>query len=273
MAGIHNTEERAAPCPARPESAVPDRSLRASVLGVSLALVIAAAWAGVLAAGFALGPERLGIGGTIGLMALSTFLHTGLFITVHDALHGTVAPRWPRVNRAIGTVAARLYAGFSWTRLLERHIRHHRFPGTHLDPDHHRPGSAGVLAWYLAFLREYVTLGQIVWMAVAFNVLSHAVGVAEPRLFLFWVLPALMSTVQLFVVGTWWPHRSHPTKPANDHHARSVDLPPVLSFLACYHFGYHLEHHAYPATPWWRLPTLRAGRDTASSGRIGEINR
>lgn len=27
-----------------------------------------------------------------------------------------------------------------------------------------------------------------------------------------------------------------------------------LSFLTCYYFGYHLEHHLYPNVPWWRLP-------------------
>ncbi|RZL43682.1 MAG: fatty acid desaturase, partial [Pedobacter sp.] len=24
-------------------------------------------------------------------------------------------------------------------------------------------------------------------------------------------------------------------------------------FITCYFFGYHLEHHQKPATPWWQL--------------------
>ena len=29
--------------------------------------------------------------------------------------------------------------------------------------------------------------------------------------------------------------------------------PAWASFLSCYHFGRHLEHHAFPGVPWWRL--------------------
>ena len=30
------------------------------------------------------------------------------------------------------------------------------------------------------------------------------------------------------------------------------ERPVWLSFLTCYHFGYHLEHHRYPWVLWWR---------------------
>ncbi|TVQ97971.1 MAG: beta-carotene ketolase [Deltaproteobacteria bacterium] len=246
-----------APSAVRPLEATPDRSVGASVTGLVAAGTLVLAWATILAVGFTRGVEGLGVVGAAVLVVLSVFVHTGLFITVHDALHGTVCPRWPRLNRLVGRVVARLYAGFSWGRLLERHIRHHRFPGTALDPDHHAPGSPGVVRWYVRFVGEYVTWGQLLWMAVAFNVLSHAVGVAEGRLLLFWVLPALLSTVQLFVFGTWLPHRTPEGGHDNAHHARSAAFPPWLSFVTCYHFGYHHEHHALPAVPWWRLPAAR----------------
>ena len=29
------------------------------------------------------------------------------------------------------------------------------------------------------------------------------------------------------------------------------------SLVTCYHFGYHHEHHLYPAVPSWRLPAAR----------------
>ena len=64
------------------------------------------------------------------------------------------------------------------------------------------------------------------------------------------------------MVGTWLPHREGngrfighgPTK------TRTVELPPPLSLLVCFHFGYHYEHHAWPWVPWWRLQTLRGQR-------------
>jgi beta-carotene ketolase (CrtW type) len=33
--------------------------------------------------------------------------------------------------------------------------------------------------------------------------------------------------------------------------------------VSCYFFGYHLEHHAYPYLPWWRLPAAREQTATA----------
>jgi len=42
--------------------------------------------------------------------------------------------------------------------------------------------------------------------------------------------------------------------------ARSLDVHPALSFLACYHFGYHFEHHARPDLPWWTLWQVRGLR-------------
>jgi beta-carotene ketolase (CrtW type) len=67
--------------------------------------------------------------------------------------------------------------------------------------------------------------------------------------------PALLSTLQLFVFGTWLPHRPHADAPfADRHRARSQRWPTWLSLLTCYHFGYHWEHHAHPHVPWWRLP-------------------
>ena len=37
-----------------------------------------------------------------------TFLYTGLFITAHDAMHGSVCPTHRRINNVIGAIAVRL---------------------------------------------------------------------------------------------------------------------------------------------------------------------
>jgi beta-carotene ketolase (CrtW type) len=31
-----------------------------------------------------------------------------------------------------------------------------------------------------------------------------------------------------------------------------------LSLLACFHFGYHREHHDNPSLSWYQLPAARA---------------
>ncbi len=184
-----------------------------------------------------------------------TFLYTGLFITAHDAMHGSVLPGNARVNRAIGSIAVFLYALFSYRVLRQKHHEHHRYSGSSHDPDFHENPRGGFWMWYLRFMREYLRLPQIVGMAIMFNFLQHIVGIALPNLLIYWVVPSLLSTVQLFYFGTYLPHRNLASGFPDKHCARSTYWPTIISFLTCYHFGaYHHEHHQYPGTPWWRLP-------------------
>lgn len=117
-------------------------------------------------------------------------------------------------------------------------------------------------------LRRYITWRQIAVMALTFNVAAHLLHIAEPRLIAFWVVPTLLSTLQLFTFGTWLPHR-HTDDAFPDHHnARSSPFGPVLSLLTCFHFGRHHEHHLTPWKPWWRL--RRASEvDRSAQGRAG----
>ena len=77
-------------------------------------------------------------------------------------------------------------------------------------------------------------------------------------LVLIYVLPLIISSWQLFVVGTLLPHRNNGHEIDGLHQPISLNLHPALSFAACYHFGYHREHHNYPAVPWHQLPEVRA---------------
>lgn len=185
-----------------------------------------------------------------------TFLSTGMFITAHDSMHGLVAPRSRRTNAVFGRIALALYALFSFSALIEEHRKHHARPGhPEEDPDFHDGNNDSFIRWYLRFLSHYVTLRQVIGMAIIFNLLHHVAGVGIERLLLLWVLPLIVSTLQLFYFGTFLPHRSF--APGDPHRATTVDYPPWLSFLTCYHFGYHWEHHAFPFVPWWRLPSVR----------------
>lgn len=190
-----------------------------------------------------------------------TFLYTGLFITAHDAMHGSVCPIHPRINNAIGAIAVRLYALFSYPKLLEKHWTHHRTPASAADPDFHDGEHSGCLAWYLRFMREYLSWWQIIGMAVVFQIMEYVLMVPTINLILFWVSPALLSTLQLFYFGTYQPHRLPEGGYDNPHRARSNAYSILWSFITCYHFGYHWEHHEYPYLPWWRLPTIRKARD------------
>lgn len=187
-------------------------------------------------------------------LLVQTFLFTGLFITAHDAMHGTVAPDQPGLNDWIGALVVLLYAMFSFKNLLQKHRLHHQFPGTDRDPDYYAHERQNFLAWYWQFMKNYLNWKQILGMAIVFNLLHHGLEVPILNLLLFWVAPALLSTGQLFYFGTFLTHRTGTQAFVDQHRARSNNYSWLGSFLSCYHFGYHLAHHHFPKVPWWQLP-------------------
>jgi beta-carotene/zeaxanthin 4-ketolase len=225
--------------------------------GLLVAAAVMSAWATALTGSLATGVEHMHTAVIPLLVLLITFLYTGLFITAHDAMHGTVAPSLPKLNTAIGRACTLLYALFSFDLLLRKHREHHRHPASGADPDFHDGRHAGLLRWYLHFFFTYVTWKQLLGMAIIFNLLKYAAGISDVTILLFWVLPSLLSTFQLFFFGTYLPHREPAAGYTEPHRAVSSGYGVLLSFLTCYHFGYHFEHHAMPGVPWWRLPGSR----------------
>ena len=238
-----------------------------SAPGVALSLAILGAWA--LSLGLCLAAPAGALPWPLWplVLALRTWLHTGLFIVAHDAMHGTVAPRHPRLNGLLGAVAVGLYALFPYATLLHEHRRHHRAPASADDPDFHDGAHVGFARWYLRFIGHYLHWPQVVGHAVIFNALQHGLHVSQVNLLAFWVAPALVSTVQLFYFGTYRPHREPAAGYREPHRAESSDYGPALSLLTCFHFGYHWEHHERPGVPWWSLPATRARRGPAPPRR------
>lgn len=234
------------------------RATSAGWRGVLIALLVLGAWAGLLS--WLLGSWRVRwtSPATWLWVPLLTHLYTGLFITAHDAMHGTLAPGRPRLNRALGTLAALLFA-FNWyPRLLPRHHAHHRHVATADDPDFHDGQHAHFVPWLLRFASHYITIWQVLAMALTFNLLKLVVPTAN--LVLYWITPAVLATVQLFYFGTYQPHKGAHA-PANRHFARSQPRRHWWAFLTCYFFGYHYEHHDRPGVPWWRLWQVREAAD------------
>ena len=185
-------------------------------------------------------------------------LYCGLFITAHDACHGSVAPGRPRINLWIGRVAAFLYAGFFFDSMRAKHHRHHEAPGSASDPDYlgDSSGSASFIPWIWRFFRNYLGAGQLVFLFALGQFLMQHTHLPHANLQLFWIIPAISSALQLFYFGTYLPHRrigeeEHP----DHHHSRNSSMPFLFSFLTCFHFGaHHHTHHSKPAVPWFGLP-------------------
>jgi beta-carotene ketolase (CrtW type) len=185
-----------------------------------------------------------------------TFLYTGLFITAHDAMHGVVFPQNHKINNLIGSIAVFLYGLFSYKNLLKKHWLHHHHPASELDPDFHDNKHKNFFAWYFHFMKGYWSWTRLIGLMFIFNFLIYIVHVPKTNLSLFWVIPPLLSSVQLFYFGTFLTHQEPKGGYTNRHCTQSTSFPIFWSFITCYHFGYHQEHHEYPHVPWWKLPEI-----------------
>lgn len=203
-----------------------------------------------------------------------TQLQTGLFIVAHDAMHGTLWPTCPGLNRRLGELALLLYGALSYDRCRANHLLHHRYAGTLRDPDHHGEGNPSLFGWYGHFMAAYLLPSQLTLLVLSWLVLvalaAPFTATPLPNVLLYGALPVLLSSLQLFVVGTYLPHRGTETSPAeeSEHCPRSLHLPGWLSWLACFHFGYHWEHHAFPHLAWHQLPAAKARINDGFRSRV-----
>ncbi len=206
--------------------------------------------------GFTISTESMNLVQCVLFIGWFTFLYTGLFVTGHDAMHGSISPDNPRLNDGFGQAALLLYGFISYKKLRQAHNYHHQFPASHRDPDFHNGRDTHPVLWYLQFMRRYWTLRQWIGIIILYNGLHHLLGVPEADLLTFWAIPSLLSSVQLFYFGTYRVHRQMPDTYSTPLCANSTYWPYLISLITCYHFGYHREHHACPHVPWWRLPQI-----------------
>ncbi len=187
-----------------------------------------------------------------------TFLYTGLFITAHDAMHRAVFPTNPKVNHFVGSLCLILYGCLAYNKLLNKHWQHHKKPASESDPDFHNGKQKNLLAWYFHFMKHYWSWRQIITLMLIYNIIVVTVHIPENNLKYFWIFPSILSSLQLFYFGTFEPHREPKEGYREPHNSQTISRPVWLSFLTCYHFGYHEEHHEYPHVPWWQLPKVYA---------------
>ena len=180
---------------------------------------------------------------------LQGYLYTGLFITAHDAMHGTVSSNLT-LNKTIGRISTFLFAALSYKKLLKNHKLHHQFPGTEKDPDFNIQ-SQNFFIWWVSFLFRYATIVQIIIMGIVFNLLK--IRYSEISIWLFLVLPSFLGSLQLFFFGTYLPHRKPHSENMKPHNARTQRKNHLWAMISCYFFGYHFEHHELPHLPWWKL--------------------
>lgn len=240
-------------------------AFRQAAVGLTLASLIVAAWTALHLYGvflFRWSPEEILLLPV--LVALQCWLDVGLFIVAHDAMHGSLAPYRPQLNRRFGRLCLALYAGFSYDRLIGKHFAHHRHSGTEGDPDFHAAAPDRFWPWYIAFFRRYFGLREFAILSLLILVYGLVLGASPLNMAVFWGLPAILSSFQLFYFGTYLPHRHEEEAFGDVHKARSNRFSWPVSLATCFHFGYHHEHHTHPGVPWWRLPSVRKATEAAS---------
>ena len=191
---------------------------------------------------------------------LRAFLHTGLFIIIHESIHGVICQD-RRINDFLGYFASLVYAILPYKILAESHRLHHRYPATEQDPDFYSQNPKNFLLWYITFMKKYQKGKQFWILFTGMSVIFYTLlGLHIPigNILLFWLIPLFISSLQLFTFGIFLPHRLiGESYGDNPHRARSNNYSVFWSFITCYHFGYHLEHHERPDLPWYKLPSVR----------------
>ncbi len=251
---------------------------RDSRTGLVLASLILISWLGSLVILLSRDAALLPLPVVVLVILVRTFLHTGLFIVAHDAMHGSLAPASRPINDQLGRLSLFLYAGLPYGLCRSKHLQHHLSPGRSGDPDFHAGIQADPVRWYIAFMAAYLSTAQMATLLLTWGASTLALSGwqgsmkrAVTGILLFWIAPLLLSSIQLFTFGTYLPHRPRGRRPLmNRHRARSIAYPTPLSLLACYHFGYHWEHHECPQSAWYRLPAIRSRKLMAAIGTLSK---
>ncbi|WP_013325027.1 beta-carotene ketolase CrtW [Gloeothece verrucosa] len=226
------------------------------IMGLIIAVVIIGLWLVSLAVLLCINTEIYPLWLILIAIFWQMFLFTGLFITAHDAIHGSVFAQNKKINHWIGSLAVFLYCFLSYPELVKKHWLHHHHPASELDPDYHDGKRTNGILWYLYFMKRYWTWNQFIGMTIVLYLSKFLFHISSINFCLFWIIPLVLSSMQLFYFGTFLPHREPEDGYVHPHCAQSLALPVFLSFLTCYHFGYHQEHHEYPHVPWWQLPKV-----------------
>ncbi|MER0237328.1 fatty acid desaturase [Fulvimarina sp. MAC8] len=192
------------------------------------------------------------------IAALQCWLTVGLFILAHDAMHGSLVPGRAKINSAIGGFILFVYAGFAWKKIRDAHFAHHDAPGTEADPDFYADDPENFWPWFRTFFSRYFGLRSVLFVSTVVTTYLVVLGAPVTNVVLFYGLPSLLSSLQLFYFGTYRPHRHEEAGAfADEHNSRSNEFGYFASLATCFHFGYHHEHHVAPWTPWWALPHIR----------------
>jgi fatty acid desaturase len=200
----------------------------------------------------------------------------GISLFTHEAVHGTLAKnkQW---NAVLGALCAMpvLQNCSAYTVL---HLRHHAHLGEERDPDHY----AAYTRWtWLIFTMNWLRLiiGYPIYI-VAIPILGFRHGTPRERAGILielvatmvmvacvlnlplpagllmhgWVIPMCFINFMVNIRGM--SQHTLLTESSDEvRGTRSILTGRLVAFFMC-NENYHLEHHLYPAVPWYHLPQV-----------------
>ena len=224
--------------------------------------------AGALVLAYPLWPVRV-----VGTVIIGASINA-LGILMHETIHGSMFRR-AAADRLVGFLLGLPLAMSAYAYRIVHHI-HHRHTRTGDDPDEFGNLSRNRKVLAVAFYAWLIVGGPIYFFHVPITALRlgswrERIAVlaeyalmagAYAALFFFvptailthcWLYPLLAVFVFANVRG-WAEHAmTTPGDPLTE--SRTVTSNRIVSFFMC-NLNYHLEHHLYPAVPWYNLPKV-----------------
>ncbi|CAN1211962.1 fatty acid desaturase [Tumidithrix helvetica PCC 7403] len=200
----------------------------------------------------------------------------GISLFTHEGVHGVLSHniQW---NRWLSILCA-LPVGQNFSAYKVLHLKHHKHLGVEGDPDHYKNYTkwnwltflmhwGRLIVGYPVYIIAIPILGfrqgnhsERVWIAIEVILLGlFATAVLRspiPAALLIhgWLIPMLWINTMVNIRGmsqhTLLEHEADLIRGT-----RTILTIPLVRFFMC-NENYHLEHHLYPAVPWYHLPRL-----------------
>jgi len=245
------------------------------ILAMFIAVMLSWTWIVVLGWRGALPPA-------VAVPVIGLIAYAG-FTVMHECVHGNMFRRaW--LNALVGNVASVVLGPTSCFRAYRYlHFEHHRHTNDRQrDPDY---WSGGIGPWWLlpfawlttdfyyyyfylrqAHTRPWAERIEIFAVSGAFSaaaVLAWWLGYGAEVL-LYWLLPGRIAIVILSIAFNYLPHVPYKITAAQDVYRATRMLAGaewIVTPVFMFH-NYHVVHHLFPATPFYRYPGLwREQRD------------
>lgn len=207
------------------------------------------------------------------------FIMLGILTFMHDAVHGILF-RNKRANELVGNLMMLPFWG-TFITFKEDHLKHHRHTRTLKDPDRISPVERTFLNYAIFYL--YFFFGGFL-SVIHFNFIFPFTDFDKEKLRIHAISSILYVAVYVTafylasVYHFWWVLLEVWLLPliffgifnswrfVPEHYNAGWNTDPILAtrtistnwFVRFFwnNINYHIEHHLYPAVPWYNLPKL-----------------